>query len=127
MSTSAPPAPDAAPPHPLVPEEGWIVQHLFYHVDHGYWAALTPEEKAERVAHFEETLGSIRSHPKTQLLAFSMVSSKAELGFILLTPDLHDSNQFEKQLALALGPEVLTPNFSYLSMTEWTEYSEKEE
>lgn len=112
---------------PLIPQEGWVVQHLFYHIDHGFWAALTPEEQNERRAHFSETLAAIRSHPKTQLLLFSMVSPKADIGFMLLTPDLHDANRFEKQLSLALGPDVLTPSYSYLSMTEWTEYSEKEE
>ncbi|HYF35468.1 MAG TPA: hydrogen peroxide-dependent heme synthase [Prosthecobacter sp.] len=127
---SATPTPDSAASaslKPLVPQEGWIVQHLFYSVDHGFWAALTPEEKTERVDNLEQTLKTIRAHPKTQLLAFSMVSPKADIGFMLLTPDLHDANRFEKQLALALGADVLNPSYSYLSMTEWTEYSEKEE
>ena len=112
---------------PIIPQEGWIVQHLFYTIDHGFWAALTTEEKAERQARLTSTLQTIRAHPKTQLLSFSMVSPKADLGFMLLTPDLQDANRFEKELNLALGPDVLTPSYSYLSMTEWTEYSEKEE
>jgi peroxiredoxin len=112
---------------PLIPQEGWIVQHLFYSLDHGFWAALTPEEKRERTDRLAATLASIRAHPKTQLLHFSMVSPKADLGFMLLTPDLHDANRFEKELNLALGPDMLNPSYSYLSMTEWTEYSEKEE
>ncbi len=112
---------------PLIPHEGWIVQHLFYSLDHGFWAALTPEEKAERLDRFAALQQAIRSHPKTQLLSFSMVSPKADLGFMLLTPDLQDANRFEKELQLALGPDVLSPTYSYLSMTEWTEYSEKEE
>jgi chlorite dismutase len=126
---SNPAAPDATAPSvkPLVPQEGWIVQHLFYAIDHGFWAALTDEEKAERRGRLNTTLSSIRSHPKTQLLCFSMVSPKADIGFMLLTPDLHDANQFEKWLSQSLGPDVLSPTYSYLSMTEWTEYSEKEE
>src|SRR5205085_10536058 len=59
----------------------------------------------------------------TQLLIFSMVSPKADIGFMLLTPDLHAANAMEKKLSLALGPEVLTPVFSYLSMTESSEYT----
>jgi len=112
---------------PLIPQEGWIVQHLFYHIDHGYWAALTPEERAERRSRLTLTVQGIRAHPKTQLLTLSMVSPKADLGFMLLTPDLQDANRFEKELSLALGPDVLSACFSYLSMTEWTEYSEKED
>ncbi len=112
---------------PLIPQEGWIVQHLFYNIDHGFWAALTPEEKKERISRLNDTVQSIRSHPKTQLLSFSMVSPKTDVGFMLLTPDLQDANRFEKMLGLALGPDVLNSTYSYLSMTEWTEYSEKEE
>lgn len=116
-----------SPLSPLVPQEGWTVQHLFYHVDPGYWAALTPAEKAERAARLQSTVESIRSHPKTQLLTFSIVGPKADIGFILLTPDLHDADRFAKQLGTGLGPDVLAPAWNYLSMTEWTEYSESEE
>lgn len=112
---------------PLVSQEGWFVVHLFFHIEHGVWAALTPDEQRERKTRLAELVQTIRSHPKTQLLTFSMVTPKSDIGFMLLTPDLHDANRFEKQLSVALGPDVLVPAFSYLSMTEWTEYSEKEE
>lgn len=114
-------------PATLTAQEGWFVQHLFYQIDHGFWAALTDQEKRERLTRFTSTLQSLRSHEKTQLLTLSIVSPKADVGFMLVTADLHDANRFEKQLGLALGPDVLTPVYSYLSMTEWTEYSEKEE
>ena len=42
---------------------------------------------------------------------------------MLLTPDLHDATHFEKRLTLALGPDVLTPTYSYLSQTERSEYT----
>jgi hydrogen peroxide-dependent heme synthase len=127
MSNTIPfPAPPP-PTKPLVPQEGWYVQHLFYHVDTGVWAALTEEEQRERKTRFAELVKDVREHPKTQLLTLGMVGPKSDLGFMLLTPDLHDSQRFEKQLSLALGPDVLVPTYSYLSMTEWTEYSEKEE
>jgi peroxiredoxin len=111
----------------LIPQEGWVVQHLFYNIDHGFWAALTPEEKRERLTHFTSTLADIRSAEKTQLISLAIVGPKADLGLMLLTPSLHDASAFEKRLNLALGPDVLNPVYSYLSMTEWTEYSEKEE
>ncbi len=122
--------PQQSPPvvlKPLVPHEGWPVLHLFYNIDHGLWSSLSADEQRQRKTRFCELLQSIRAHEKTQLLCFSMVTPKADLGFMLLTPDLHDANRFEKQLALALGPDVLMPSYCYLSMTEWTEYSEKEE
>ncbi|MEJ7703331.1 MAG: chlorite dismutase family protein [Geodermatophilaceae bacterium] len=41
---------------------------------------------------------------------------------MLITPDLHVANRIEKQLGLALGADVLVPVYSYLSLTEESEY-----
>jgi chlorite dismutase len=53
--------------------------------------------------------------------------SRADLGFFILTPDLHFLNQLEKKIAASLGPDVLRPAFTYLSMTERSEYITTEE
>lgn len=109
--------------HPLVPREGWHVMHLFYHIDHGQWALLCDEERREAKINLTELVGEIRSTPDTHLLAFSVATPKADLGFMLLTPDLQLANHFEKQLTLSLGPDILTPVYSYLSQTESSEYT----
>jgi chlorite dismutase len=46
---------------------------------------------------------------------------------MLLTPDLQVANSYEKQLALSLGPEMLSPAYSYLSQTESSEYTTSRE
>src|SRR5438477_4236794 len=63
----------------------------------------------------------------TQLLTLSIVTPKADLGFMLITPDLHNANRIEKRLSLSLGVDVLTPVYSYLSLTEESEYITSEE
>ena len=63
----------------------------------------------------------------TQLLTLSIVTPKADLGFMLITPDLHAANRIEKQLSLSLGADVLLPVYSYLSLTEESEYAASEE
>jgi chlorite dismutase len=45
------------------------------------------------------------------------------MGFMLLTTDLHTADAYAKQLGLALGPGILMPEFSWLSMTERSEYT----
>jgi len=65
----------------------------------------------------------IRATPDTHLLIFSVATPKADLGFMLLTPDLQVANAYEKQLTLSLGPEILSPSYSYLSQTESSEYT----
>src|SRR5438046_6785412 len=37
-------------------------------------------------------------------------------------PDLQTANKIEKQLSVSLGADVLTPVYSYLSLTEESEY-----
>jgi len=108
---------------PLVPREGWHVMHLFYHVDHVQWSMLGEDEKRQAKTRLTELVQEIRSTPNTHLLIFSVATPKADLGFMLLTPDLHVANAYEKQLSLSLGPEILSPAYSYLSQTERSEYT----
>ena len=108
---------------PLVPREGWHVMHLFYHVDHTQWSLFSDEEKRQAKTRLTELVQEIRATPDTHLLIFSVATPKADLGFMLLTPDLQVANAFEKQLTLSLGPEILNPAYSYLSQTESSEYT----
>jgi len=108
---------------PIVPREGWHVMHLFYHVDHAQWALYGDDEKRQAKTRLTELVQEIRATPDTHLLLFSIATPKADLGFMLLTPDLQVANLFEKQLSLSLGPEILSPTYSYLSQTEGSEYT----
>src|SRR5205823_5779870 len=60
---------------------------------------------------------------KSRLLTLSVVTPKADIAFMLITPDLHAANSFEKRLNLSLGAGVLEPVYSYLSLTEESEYT----
>jgi peroxiredoxin len=108
---------------PLVPKEGWHVMHLFYHVEHSSWALLSEDEKRQAKTRLTELVQEIRATPDTHLLTFAIATPKADLGFMLLTPDLHVATAFEKRLTLSLGPDILTPAYSYLSQTERSEYT----
>ena len=111
----------------VIPHQGWHVIHLFYHIEQSQWALYSDEEKLDAKTNLSELVQEIRSADSTQLLTFSMVSPKADIGFMLLTDDLHKANEFEKKLSRSLGPDILTPVYSYLSMTELSEYTTTEE
>jgi len=108
---------------PIVPREGWHVMHLFYHVDHSQWSLYGDDEQRQAKTRLTELVQEIRATPDTHLLVFSVATPKADLGFMLLTPDLQVANTYEKQLTLSLGPGVLSPSYSYLSQTESSEYT----
>src|SRR5271163_693061 len=112
---------------PIVPAEGWHVLHLFYKVEHGQWQIFTESEKIRAKTRLAELVQEIRSAPDTQLLSFAVVTPKADLGFMLVTPDLQAANAWEKQLSLALGADVLSPATAFFSMTERSEYLSTEQ
>ncbi|MEA3209941.1 MAG: hydrogen peroxide-dependent heme synthase [Chthoniobacter sp.] len=113
-------------PDRLIPAEGWHVLHLFYKVEQGPWSLLSPQDQLAARTHLTELVAEIRAAEGAQLLTFAMVSPKADLGFMLLCADLHAANGFEKRLTNSLGPDVLTPVYSFFSMTERSEYTTSE-
>src|SRR5882762_9009772 len=106
----------------LIPEQGWHCLHLFYRIDFGQWQLLSGDEQRKAKTALTEIAQEICATENTQLLAFSVVTPKADIGFMLITPDLHVANSFEKRLTLSLGPGILEPAYSYLSLTEESEY-----
>src|SRR5439155_21996472 len=111
----------------LIPEEGWHCLHLFYRIEYGQWQLLSREEQNAAKTNLSSLVQEVRATDSTQLLTLSMVTPKADIGFMLITPDLHDVNKIEKRLPLSLDADVLTPVYSYLSLTEESEYITTEE
>src|SRR4051812_46816434 len=107
---------------PLIPEQGWHCLHLFYRIEHGAWQLLSADEQRDAKVRLSALVQETRALGSTQLLTLGMVTPKADLGFMLVTPDLHAANRIEKQLSLALGADVLSAVYSYLSLTEESEY-----
>ena len=91
----------------LEPKEGWGVLHLFW--------KLTPRSDAEAVvAAVKASEGS-----GVQAVTFAVLGHKADLGLMLLAPDLVVLRQAQSALALA-GLELMG---SYVSLTEVSEYA----
>ncbi len=114
-------------PAPLIPQDGWHCLHLYYRIEYGQWQLLNAaEQRAAKIA-LSALVQETRALESTQLLTLSQVTPKADLGFMLITPDLQVANRIEKQLTLSLGADVLVPVYSYLSLTEESEYTTTDE
>jgi len=111
----------------VLPHEGRHVVHLFFRVDYAAWDYLDASEKIAAKTALASLVQNIRATEGTQLITLSMVTPKADLGFMLLTLDLYVADQFAKQLGLALGPGILSAEYSWLSMTERSEYTTSDE
>src|SRR5205807_8924630 len=101
----------------LVPEEGWHCLHLFYRAEYGQWQLLGREEQNSAKTNLTLLVHEVRAMESTQLLTHGMVTPKADIGFMLITPDLHNANRIEKRLSLSLGGGRLTLVHGYLSLT----------
>ncbi|MGC1479078.1 MAG: chlorite dismutase family protein [Chthoniobacterales bacterium] len=112
---------------PILPTEGRHVLHIFYRIDYASWDLLSTEDRLSAKTNLANLVKDVRAEPGTQLLTLSMVTPRADLGFMLVCPDLQALDRISKQLTLSLGPGMLTPEFSYLSMTERSEYTTSEE
>src|SRR6266508_3806404 len=97
-----------------MPSEGWGVLHLFYRVDRDQEPG-----GAKRVL---DAVASLEADDH-QAIVFPVLGHKADLGVMALGPDLARLHAFQQEVAR--GP--LSPAWSYVSLTERSEYSEDEE
>lgn len=99
------------------PSEGWGVLHLFYTVDRQAGGEAGAAKRIlDAVAAFEAD-----GH---QVLLSCVLGHKADLGVMALGPDLARIQAFETELA---GISALRPVYSYLSLTETSEYRSTED
>jgi chlorite dismutase len=101
---------------PVTPSEGWGVLHLFYRLDRD--RAAEPGGSKVVVEAIEALVAD--GH---QALVSATLGHKADLGIMALGPDLARLNAFESELSAA----PLVPAWSYLSLTELSEYMSTED
>jgi hydrogen peroxide-dependent heme synthase len=103
-------------PQPVVPSTGWGVTHLFFRVH--------PSRSPDPVLAGKKlvaALDAFAAQPDHQILCASMLGLKADLGVMALGPDLTRHETLARSLR-AVSP--LEPVWSFLSLTETSEYME---
>jgi peroxiredoxin len=102
---------------PVTPSIGWGVLHLYYRIDRE--RADRDPETAKRVV---DAVASLQADGH-QAVCMAMLGHKADLGVIALGPDLARLQSFQTDLLDA----PLDPVWSYLSLTELSEYGATED
>ena len=93
----------------VTPSEGWGVVHL-----------LLRARRGERgVARVVEAVREFTSVENQQAIAFSVLGAKADLGLMLIAPELNALDRMTKEVLA--GP--LEPVDSFFSLTETSEYA----
>jgi peroxiredoxin len=109
-------------PEPVIPSAGWGVLHLFFHLRREALGDPThaADDFCKRIAAFE-------ARQPYQALAFSVLGQKADLGLMVLGPDLGALDAFSVELSTSPLGAGLLPAASYVSLTELSEYTSTRE
>jgi chlorite dismutase len=102
---------------PVTPSMGWGVLHLYYRVDRD--RAERDPEAGKRVA---DAVASLEADGH-QAVCLTMLGHKADFGVMALGPDLARLQAFQAELLTA----PLEPVWSYVSLTELSEYGATED
>ena len=101
--------------------------HLFYRVDRVNWSQLSPGASVETRINLE-TLCAANANPcQPRLTTYANVGGKADLAFMLQAAELGQVAQMHRDLEACFPPGALQLVFSYLSVTELSEYMPTEE
>ncbi len=99
---------------PVIASTGWGVAHLMLRT-------LPDMGGGTDIAHALRVF--TEAAPQNQVRAFSVVGGRADIGFMLVAPDLHDLDRVVK--GITAGP--VEPVYTYLSITEESEYRATED
>ena len=102
--------------------EGIHVMHVFYRVDRMVWEDLTPEERTGAREKLEALCAANNNASHPLLRTFANVGGKCDLACWLCHEELGGLGQLHRDLEACFPAGALDMEYSYLSVTELTEY-----
>jgi hydrogen peroxide-dependent heme synthase len=103
---------------PTVPSSGWGVLHLFFH-----FRRAMLEDPVHAAGDFVNRIAELDGRDDYQVIAFSVLGQKADIGLMVLGPDLDVLDSFATELPNTAFGAALAPAASYVSLTETSEYT----
>jgi chlorite dismutase len=100
---------------------GWPVMHRYFRVDRARWVGLDQGFRREAVKQFTDWLRSACNEEGLQLIPMAGIA-KSDLAFMAVHPELRRMQQLDQEIASSLLGSCLTPVFSFLSISEVSEY-----
>ncbi len=106
----------------LSPAEGWHCSHLFYQFDRARLDELSPDERRAGREHFVATLDPAGSESPARLQVSIVSGHKADFGLMLLDADPLRIDAVHQRLVYGPLGHALVPTYSFVSVTEVSEY-----
>jgi chlorite dismutase len=107
--------------------EGIHVMHLFYRLDRMAWSRLAAGESAQALARLTALCAANAQPCQPRVATYAMLGGKAEAGFVLYAAEAGQLARMHRDLENCFPPGALQTVYSYLSITELSEYATTEE
>lgn len=105
----------------LVASAGWGVIHLFYRIDRARWRSLRVDERTAALEEFTTWLNGCTVEQGLQLVPLAGVT-KYDVGFMAVHADLWRLQALTQEIAATALGCCFVPAYSFLSLTEASEY-----
>jgi chlorite dismutase len=102
--------------------EGWHSLHIYYKVQPAAWEALTTSQRLLGRRRVIELLDPSGPHAPERLQVSVVSGHRADLGLLLMDPDPLKIDALTQELRASPLGTVLLPTYSFVSITEVSEY-----
>jgi hydrogen peroxide-dependent heme synthase len=110
-------------PEPTIQlSEGWHCLHVYYSVDPVALAALSPEERKAGIRELTHILDPQREGVPQRMQVAAVSGHRADLGVMLLDPNPLKVDAVHQEMRASKLGTVLRPAYSFVSITEVSEY-----
>lgn len=106
---------------------GIHVMHVLYRIQRAVWDRLPPEQSTAVLGKLKKLLALCSQPCQPNIRSYLNLGGKADLVFWLRHADAFGLSQLHRDLENCFPAGVLAPVFSFLSVTELTEYQATEE
>jgi len=100
---------------------GWAVLHLFYRINRARWRKMEPSVRAGAVEEFQSWLRGAVAEEGLQLIPIAGIA-KSDVAFMAVHPDPRRVQRLGQEIAATTLGACLTPVYSFLSISEVSEY-----
>jgi len=102
--------------------EGWHCLHMYYRINQGALAAMRGRNIAIGRAEVAEILNPAAANAPERLQTLAISGHRADLGVIMMDPDPLKINTLRQRVRASRLGAVLEPAWSFVSITEISEY-----
>ncbi|GIX04502.1 MAG: heme peroxidase [Planctomycetaceae bacterium] len=113
--------PDTSAPS-LILTEGWHCLHLYYQVDPQAWKNIGAEARGTGAEELQHLLDPERDGAPQRLQVFAVAGQKADFGLMMMDPNPLRLEGIRQQLRASSWGPALRPVYSFVSITEVSEY-----